>query len=880
MSARRSSERPPAPRALRWVLLLYPRDHRERYAQEMEGCFLREREAAGGGVRFWARAVLDHLQAAAAVRRRQRRQREGIVSTLWEDLRHATRTLRRAPAFTAFATITLALGIGATTAAFSVLDRVVLRPLPYPGAERMVVVGRTSIQADRIGDASPPLVLALQRAPGPAEATVGAMEGTTIFEGRGDPERLSITRVSEGFFPFFGARPAAGRLLVDADQEPGATEVVVLGHAFWESRFGGDPSVVGTTVDLNGVAHTVVGVTSDDFVPPERLSGGASIWVPLGLPARDAQSGVFTVWTVARLRPGTSVIDLEAHWGEIIREMYSAAPTFAGTPVLQDLRAATVGDVGSALARILAALALLLLISCANVANLLFARGPMRLREMVVRSALGARRSRLVRQLVTESVLLGMMGGALGAFLAFVSVGAFRRFSPGGLPRLSEIAVDGRGLAFSVGLGLGTVLLFGILPAIRAAGAPGTGRDRSIMGSRSVTPNTRMHGTLILAETALTVVLVVATGLMTRDLVHLAREDPGFRSGQLVDLRLSLTGRYGTSEERSAFWRQLQEEIGELPGVSSLGLSTQVPYATGGVLTVFTPEGHEGVDAGVVFPVISVTEDFFPTMGIGVSEGRTFSDAELRGEARGALVNETFANVYWPGDSALGKRIFWGAGSEEDAPHEVVVGVMPDVRSQPGVTPSPQIYVPLELGTYPSLDLLVRTQSEAAGLIPGLREVIRRIDPGLPITRVETMDSLVSRALTRPRFYTALFASVGLVALVLAMVGVYGTTAYATRSRTREIGIRMALGARSTRVVWEVVARTLLAVAGGTAAGLGIAFVGSRALADVLLTIGPRDAITYILVSGVVLLAGAAAALVPAMQASRVDPASTLREDG
>ena len=886
--------RPPTPRFLRWLLRLYPPAHRARYAHEMEACFRTDLERSGGGLRFWIGVTLDHLRAAAAVRVRKDRSREPRWAVMLEDLRHAARALRRAPTFTAFATLTLALGIGATTAAFGVLDRVVLRPLPYPGAERMVMVGLAR-EGDPGGPGglSAPLLEALRTSPGPAEDVVGVGTGFSVLTGSGEPERVYPAEVTNGFFSFIGARAAAGRLLVDDDYASGAERVIVLAHGTWAARFGGDPSVVGSTLFLDGVAHTVVGVLSDGFLPPEPLMDrrAGDIWVPLPLAerARDETADRWsTIRVAARLtgeaRPG----ELEAHLARIVEDAYGTYPRgFAGVAA-RDLRALTVGEVRSVLWRVFAAVALLLAVACVNVASLLLTRGSERARELAVRSALGAGRGRLVRQLLAESLLLGLLGGAVGAAVAFVATEGFRRFSPGGIPRLAEVAVDGRALAFSVAVALAAVVVFGLLPARRAAARS------AVVGGRQSTPGPvdgRLRGALVLAETALAVVLVVGSGLLAHDLVRRAQEDPGYRPEGLIAARVALP--YGNDERSAFFWRELVEGASALPTVTSVTLAAELPTTDFEAGMELTPEGH---DAAAMISTVRAGRDFQAALGLEVVEGGWFSDVDRDGEPV-AVVNQAFVDAYWAGrPSAVGRSLrpgssarnptivdrYWPGGSRrpEDASWRVV-GVVADTRVRPGVGTGPKVYIPMPEAV-PSccMEVVARTSGDPATLAPALRALVRRLDPAVVDVNVRTVASLNAGALARPRFYTALFSGFGATAFLLALVGVYGTTAYATRARTREIGIRMALGARALRVVSEVVARTVLVIAGGVALGLVAAGVVSRALGDVLLTLGPRDGLTYAVVGALVFAAGGVAALVPAGRAGRVDPALTLRDDG
>jgi len=866
------------PPLLRLLLRLYPRAYRARWAEEMEACYRQDRARSGGGVRFHVGAVVDHVRAAHAVRRRGRTHRdrsqphptrEDRMKTLLDDVGHAARALRRAPAFTAFAVLTLALGIGATTAAFTVLDRVVLRPLPYPGAERMVVVGATfTLRPDEVGGASANFLDALVASPGPAEAVVGVGEGSAVLRGAGELETIGLARVTDGFFAFFGARAAAGRLFTSADQRPGGERIAVLGHALWTTRFGSDPEVVGSIVLLDDVPHTVVGVLNRDFAPPERLvSAETRAWVPLrsaGL-SEGERFLHFFIRSAARLRPGVEPSAFEARADGILRATYGERlPSYIGGAAARDLQEATVGGVGSALGRAVAAVALLLIIACVNTAGLLLTRGSERARELAVRSALGAGPVRLLRQLACESFLLAIAAAVAGGTVAFLAVDAFRRHAPADLPRLSELTVDGRGFAFAAAAGLVTALLSGIpvaVIAIRRAG-PGVGRTTTPADgpARSV---------LVVAETTLAVMLVVGAGLLARDLVRLSTEDPGFDPDGVIAVSVDLRSRSMEPEERRRFWRALSDQAAAFPGVTAVALASSLPYGGTGVMRLgYLPEGWERAEDFPLIASTSIGGDYPTTMGVAVVEGRMLTADDAA--SGGIMVNEAFVRAFWPGEAAVGRTV------DADRSEEVI-GVLADTRRLPGIPVEPIVYQHAESG--PSLVLLVRAGGAEAALVPALRDLVQRLDANLPVGEVSTLESLAWRSLARPRFYAGLFSSIGLTALLLALVGIYGTTAYATRSRTREIGIRMALGAGTGRIVSEVALRTALALSAGIVAGLVAVALAARGLDDFLVTLEPRDVSTYGLVAALVLASGLAAALLPARRASRVDPASTLREE-
>jgi putative ABC transport system permease protein len=855
------------------LLRLYPRAYRRHYGREMEAFFRREWEATGGGSGFWLRLTLDHLEAAWAVRSRARRQRGGAATmTTWtDDLRSAARSLARTPAFTAFAATTLAMGVGATTAVFTVVERVALRPLPYPDSERLVLVGiEPRHDPGSVGPLSPALLVGMQDAPGPAEAIAAARTERAVLRGEGDPERVRVTEVSRDLLELLGARPHLGRLLLASDHDGGAEPVVVLGHRTWTERFGADPEIVGKAVSLDDRLHTVVGVLAAGLLPPPEIVEEDDFWVPLSV---DPQlRGTFLLTGVLRLRPGATLAEMDAHADAVVAEVYgeSDRPNFLLGASLRGYREAVVGPVGGHLAKVLAAVSLLLLIACVNVAGLLLTRGSQRRHELGVHFALGAPRARLVRRLVFESLILAGLGGLLGGGLAWGAVELFRIHAPAGLPRLAEVALDVRGLSFAVTVALATALAFGLGPALRSTVTVtgGVGTPRGLTPGRR---DGRLRSALVVVETALAVVLAVGSALLAHDLLRVTREDPGFRPRGLAAMTLNLEPRY-QREEWTETWGRIAESASGLPGVLSVAVASQAPWDGSRVASTFRPEGWEGVEA-VFATTVAVGGDYVEALGTRVVAGREFTANDGVGEPV-AMINEAFARRFWPGQSGVGKLLH---ADEEGGPVTRVVGVLADVRTRPGRDVAPHVFRPLRQAPWREMEVLVRTSGDAATPAPGLRQIVRRLDPGLPVTSIRTMEALSSRALATPRFYTTLFGSFAAVALLLAVVGVYGTTAFATRARLKEAGIRLALGARAHQVVTALVTRSAFAVLLGVGLGLGGAAAGSAVMADTLAHVGPRDWWTYVLVGLGVIVTGTLAALIPARAAGRADPVTTLR---
>ncbi len=840
----------------------------------MEAFRLAEEADGGAGPATWPRLIVDHLAAARAVRRRARARPngEGTMRTLIDDLVAALRSLARAPRFAIFAVWTLGLGVAAVTAVFTVVERVVVRPLPYPGSERMALVGIDArLDPGSLGPLSPALFAGLRAEPGPAESIVAARTVEMVLTDDDGPERVEVTEISDDFFTVFGARPAVGRLPSASDHAPGSAPTVVLGHATWRDRFGSDPNVPGRSVRLDDRLHTVIGVVGADFVAPPELVEAGGFWIPLEVD--PTVTGSFSLAGLARLGPAATLATMDAHVDAVVQRLYSETdrPGFLLGGTVRAYHESVIGHVARNLKGVLAAVSLLLFIACVNVAGLLLTRGASRHHELGVHFALGAPRARIVRKLLGESALLAAVGAALGTGLAWAAVEVFRSTAPAGLPRLAEVALDGRGLAFALALAGGTTLLFGVLPALRSTRtlAPGF-RSTRATGGRA---DGRLRVGLVVVETALAVILATGSGLLAHDLARVTAEDPGFRPDGLVAMTVNLAPRYARAE-RATTWERILEHARAAPGATSVAVATQAPWDGSRMASTYRPEGWQAEEPTFA-TTVAVAGDYVEALGSRLVSGRVLTTEDGEGDPV-VMVNRAFVERFWPGESGVGREV---ASGEEDEAVYRVVGVLDDVRTRPGRDVSPHVFHPLAEAPWREMEVLVRTDGSTDGVVAGLREAVHRVDPALPVTSVHTMDVLSSQALAGPRFYAGLFSGFALVALVLALVGVYGTTAYATRARLREAGIRLVLGARGGQVVRDLVARSALALVLGVAVGLTGAALGSRLLAGVLLHVGPRDWLTYLVVGSVVIAAGVTAAWIPASQAGRADPIGTLRQE-
>jgi putative ABC transport system permease protein len=913
---RRRAAAPDGSRVFSCLLRAYPRRFRARYGPEMLDLFSRrrreERERAGrrGVLRLWLRTAADVAATALAARsgelalalarRRLRRRAAGgrapgsptlarssagngaAMSTLGQDLRYALRTLRQAPGFTAAAVLTLGLGIGANTAVFSVLDAVLLRPLPYPHPERLV----TLWERERSGateNTSYANFLDWQSRCRSLQSLAVLSYWTPSVSGAGTPERFEGLRVSREFFRTLGVRPALGRDFLPEEDVRGKQHVVILGWGLWQRRFGGDPSLLGKPILLDGTPYTLVGVlprgleslfATNANRPPE-------IWGPLaynpGLPfaCRTCRH----LRAVARLAPGISLERANRELDAVSRVLVAEHPRdyeragVAVIPVAENL----VGDYRPYLYLLMGAVALVLAIACGNVTNLLLARSQRRLGEMAVRTALGADRRRLVRQLLTESALLHLLGGVFGALLAAAGVTALVHASPPNVPRLSSVTVDARVLAVTFAVSMLTGIVFGLVPALRgsgqemraalaAAGAGAVGRRRSLAGL------------LVVGDLALALVLLIGAGLMLQSLYRLMAVDPGFDSRRLLAAEISASGpRYREDGKVLAFYQQALERVRALPGVEAAAVTSQLPlggnFDSYGITLEDNPRAGEGdMPAAQRF---AVSPDYLATMRIPLLAGRAFTAGDRAGSPAVVLVDRTFAQRVWPGCEPLGRRVRLG---DPEGPWRTVVGVVGDVRhlglDEP---PAMQLYLPEAQWVDTDMVLAVRTRTEPRALAGAVRRAIWAVDRDRPITKLAAMDDIMQVSLARRLLILRLLAVFAGIAVLLAMVGIYGVLSQSVAARTREIGMRIALGASPRRIVSLVVRDGARQVAAGLALGAGLALALTRFLGSLLFGVTAQDPMTYACVALVLAAVAMAAAYLPARRAARLDPMTSTR---
>jgi putative ABC transport system permease protein len=802
------------------------------------------------------------------------------MDTLIKSLRHAARSLLTRPGFSLTATLLLATGIGATTTIFSVVDTVVLRPLPYPGAGSLVHFDNGSHPYPNFES---------WRGMSSFEVVSAARDYEVDLTGVGQPERIPAVAVSPEFFRMFGGAPHLGRLFGPTDY-PGDRSVSVLSHGLW-TRLGADPNVVGSTLRIDGRATTVVGILDAGFVPPSLETGSrVDLWFPLDDGGDDSGDHGYHVLGVAgRLAPGVSLAAAQA---EVDAERAVTAEAFPSHYVRRDgtleltplveMRHATVRYVSRTLYLLLGAVVMMLLIACANVANLFLARGTARAREIALRGALGASRMRLVGQVMTESVVLATVGGALGIVLAFGGVELFTLLTPGGIPRLDGLSVDGRVLTFSIAISAFTGVVFGSVPALQAVRANMS--DVLKDGAAAVTASRggrRLRSGLVVAEVALAVVLVAGAGLLFRSFVARVQVDPGFETERLAILSLSLEANYDPSE-RAAFVAELFEQVRALPGTGELAAGWTIPFTmTGGsrccwrTRVVGDPalQDEENPFLSIIHPV---TAGYFEALEAPVTGGRAFTDADDRPDSEAVVINRVAARALFGESDPLGQPI----RVRDDV--LTVVGVVEGVHHW-GLDQHVEqaIYVPYaRYGTDGDrLNVLVRTERPLDAVAAELRGAVWAIDPDLTIERITSMNDLVAGSVATPRFLSALLATFAVIALLLACGGIYGSTLYSVGQRRREMGVRLALGA-SANDVFGLVLRygSLLGGLGvvlGTLTGIAL----SRFMQTLVWGVAPTDPVTYFGSAGVIGLAAVAASLVPAWRAGRTDPLQTLKAE-
>jgi putative ABC transport system permease protein len=818
---------------------------------------------------------------------------------LLQDLRFAVRTLLKRPAFTVIAILTLALGIGANTAIFSVVDSVLLAPLPFRHPERLMMIWASNPPlARKVGlpDKLPvsPAAFYDWKAAKSFEKMAMIAGGRLNYTGGGEPELVGAVEVSGELFQVLGTPALVGRTLLPEDDE-GKRATVLVSHRFWQSRLGGDRGVVGRAIVLDGKTLTVVGVMPAEFAFPRGsemphgfgFAARTEVWVPKALTPQQRQNrGNRGNLAVGLLRPGVSRATAQAELTAISRRLEKAYPdSDAGwANRIEPLPAALVGDVKPALLILLAAVGLVLLIACVNVANLLLAAAASRQKEIALRTALGAGRGRMVRQLLTESALLAATGGAVGLLLAYWGLRAIAVFIPDDVPVAHRVAIDPRILLFTLGVTLLTGVLAGLAPAFQMT-RPDLAeslRDGTRAGS-GTSRGGRTRRVLVVLETALAVLLVAGAGLLVRSFARLIAVDPGFRAEGTLVLEVSLPEtKYQDKPRRTAFTSALLDHLRALPGVTSAGMISALPVGGGEEIEGLEFEGQPRPKPSEI-PLADyrkVSPGYFEAMGIRRIAGRMIAETDAAGKPLVAVVGETLARASWPGADPLGKRLRTGGFGDRNAPWITVVGVVGDVR-QAGlqIDPRPQVYVAQSQEPTTEQGFVLRTAGEPKNLIAAARAAVHAVDRDQPVSRVLPMAEVVSASVAGRRFNMVLLGMFAGLALVLAAVGIYGVTAYSVAQRTREMGLRMALGAQRWTVLALVLREAGALALLGVGAGIVLAFAATRVMASLLFGVGATDPLTFGSVTAALAAISLFAAWVPGRRATLVDPMVALRSE-
>ncbi|HLL70268.1 MAG TPA: ABC transporter permease [Pyrinomonadaceae bacterium] len=809
------------------------------------------------------------------------------MGTLLQDMRYGFRMLWKSPSFTLVAVLTLALGIGANTAIFSLVSAILVKPLNYHEPERLVMVWESD-QANGFAQDTPATGnYADWKTQNQVFEDMAAIEWRNLnLTGDGEPERLMAFGVSANFFPLLGASPALGRNFLPEEDKPGANKVVVVSHGLWQSRFGGDAGILNREILLNGEKYAVVGVMPQNF---EFQVADVKLWTPIALNAEQLSNrDLHNLNVVARLKPGVTAAQADADIKAITHRIAAAYPEQAEglSALVVPLHEQLAGGVRQPLMMLLVAVGFVLLIACANIAGVLLARAAARGREMAVRAALGASRWRIVRQLLTESLMLGIVGGGLGLLFAMWTLSFLQQLVPAGMREMRTLTLDLPVLAFTLGISLLAGVIFGLAPAIQASKTDlndalksGSGRTGFGAGQRW------LRSGFVVAEMALALVLLVGAGLLIQTLSKLRGQYANLRPDNVLTMRTQLAGgKYREHQPKAAFYDAVLARVKTLPGVAAAGYTTAVPL-TGMTSNGLSLEGREA-DANNNWNAIhrQISPDYFQALGLALRQGRGFNERDDARSTPVAVVNETMARQFWPSENALGKRFKVGA-VDDPTPWLTIVGVVEDVR-QVGLDapPKAEMYVPYWQAAYPMpyamfapRDLVIRAAVAPASLVPAVRQAIREVDPNQPVANVRTMDEVLGRVTAQRALGMQLLTAFAALGLLLAALGIYGVLSYFVVQHTPEIGVRMALGAQPADVLKLVIGKGMKLALAGVALGVGGALVLTRLMRSLLFGVSAVDPLTFACVAALLTLVAFLACYIPARRATKVDPMVALR---
>ena len=800
------------------------------------------------------------------------------MDILLRDIRYGIRSLLKRPGFTMIALMALALGIGANTAIFSLVNAVLIRPLPFAEPDRLVWVWGNMSSGSNRASVSPPDYLDYRQQNTTFEefaASIGVPIASNLT-GNGEPERLNAAAVTGNYFQALGTPPALGRTFLLENEKPGNEQVAVLSYGLWQKRFGGDRAIVNKAITLDGKTCVVIGVMPQGFSFPQA----AELWVPINFdisPEMKVRKAHF-MRPIGKLKQGVTLAQAQADTDAISKRLEQQYPDSNQGWNLRmvSLREQLVGNTRSTLYILFGAVGFVLLIACANVANLLLVRAAGRQKEIALRTALGAGRVRIIRQMITESVLLALMGGALGTLLAFWGVELLVKLSEGSIPPTAQIRIDATVLAFTFLTSVITGVLFGLAPALRTMRL---NLSESLKeGGRTDgdgTHRNRTRSVLVVLESAVAVMLLIGAGLLVRSLIQLQNVSPGFDPHNVLTMRVDLPrDKYSTAEKSGNFFSQLESRINGLPGVEHVGMVSELPLSGQPNDMPYTVEGRPPVSSDQAFDddFRRVNTRYFSAMRIPFLRGRNFTEQEVRESAKLVIISDLLARQVFPNEEPIGKRLIMAMNNQ---PFEII-GIVGDIRHRAlESTPSPAMYVPSNQA--PWMNIVLRTQGDPASLAGAVRNEVRALDPDQPVAMMRTMDQWMETAVAGPRYRTALLALFAFVALVLASTGIYGVMSYSVSQRTHEIGVRMALGARRMDVMKLVVRQGMTLVTVGVALGVLGAMALTRVMSTLLFGVTAKDPLTFVVVATLLTLVAFVACYLPARRATKVDPLVALR---
>jgi len=811
------------------------------------------------------------------------------MGMILQDLRFALRMLRKNPAFTLVAALTLAMGIGANSAIFSVVNAVLLQPLPYHQPNRLLFLSglnrETASNGILMSFTKYSLIKEQSRA---LEGLASFYTETVSLQAEGEPQAINAGRASDDFFQVLAVSPARGRGFLPQEDLPGRAPVAIISDGFWHSHFAADPNALGHTLTLDGRPFTVIGILPASFtlplVYPDPDVWMAGISEPSFVRPEQVRTGAGYLSLIARLRSGQTVASARAELDTIDAHYRAQFSGFVDGQKLGvsavSLEESLVGPLRPGLAVLLCAVGLLLLIACANVANLLLARATSREREMALRKALGASPGRLVAQLISESLMLSLLGGVLGVALASGLLPAVRAFSPGAIPRLAQTRLDAPVLLFAVLLSFVTGLLFGLVPALHAAA--GQLHETLKEGARGSSQGGlfgKVRSALVVAEMAVALVLMTGAGLLMQSFSRLMKVNPGFSYDHRMTFAINLPPhRYAQPDQQSRFYRQLLERVKTLPAVDSAGVTSYIPLAGPVRFVHFCAEGMvcQGIGKDPIIALRQVSPGYFDAVRTPLLQGRVFTERDTASTTPVAVVNQTVATRYWPGMNPIGRHI----ANSRDMIQREVVGVVSDVKfSALSVANSEEMYLPLEQVPWPSTTLIVHSAGDRQALVSGVRAKFAEVDPNLPVTSVQTMESIVATSVAQPRVLSQFVGMFAGFALLLAAVGIYGVMAYSVAARTQEMGIRMSLGAEARDIVKLVVGQGMRLALVGAAIGFVASFLLTRLIGTLLFGVSATDPLAFSLAATVLVATALLACFLPAHRAARVDPMEVLRSE-